>query len=600
MKIAGHTMGTPELTVKEAAQLFAQAGMDAIEIIYQDDYKCAVHSDMTEDELRDLKQYLDSLEIEVSCIVSYASDYNQPDREKRCLAMDECRCCMRVANILGARFIRIYGGTFLENDDGFEEKRKILAETMRELAGEAAQYGICLVLENHFNTMTTGPQITYDIVKETGCDNVGILYDQANIGFLSGENYRDCIRIQKDKIFYVHVKDFQFKSENAKFKAGSVSHVSEDERAVVTRIVGEGILPWREILRELRDIGYDGYLSLEYERRWHQMDIPEASVGMTASAAYIRKILQELEDGSSHKILNFGSLNLDYTYHLSHIVRAGETISSKKLEMHPGGKGLNQSVALARAGAAVYHAGLVGEDGMWLKSLCEDCGICGDFIECCDTRTGNAIIQVDESGNNCIILFPGANHAVNEEMTERVLNRFDKGDILLLQNEINDIAGIMEKAYQKGMKVVLNPSPCDESVRCCDLAKVSLMILNEVEGEQLTGTADGEQILGRLQEQYPDMEIVLTLGEQGAWFADKNHTFFQPAFPVDAVDTTGAGDTFTGYFIREYLLEEKTPQAALKTAAAASALAVQKWGASSSIPSRSEVEQELERLGETV
>lgn len=599
MKIAGHTMGTPELSVREAAQLFAEAGMDAIEIIYQDDYKCAVHSDTTEEELRGLKCYLDGLKLEVSCIVSYASDYNQPDRERRCRAMDECRRCIKVAELLGAHFIRIYGGTFLADDNDFDEKRRILVATMRELAEEAAQHGISLVLENHFNTMTTGPQITCDIVKEIDCDNVGILYDQANIGFLSGEDYKECIRIQKDKIYYVHVKDFKFKSGKTKFKAGSVSHVNEDERAVVTRIVGEGILPWPEILRELRDAGYDGYLSLEYERRWHPSDIPEASVGMTVSAAYVRTILQELESGSSlRKILNFGSLNLDYTYHLSHIVREGETISSKALEIHPGGKGLNQSVALAQAGAVVYHAGLVGEDGMWLKKLCKDCGIHGDFIELCDTRTGNAIIQVDEAGNNCIILFPGANHAVSEEMVERVLNRFDKGDILLLQNEINNIDKIMEKAYGKGMRVVLNPSPCDESIMRCNLSQVSLMILNEVEGEQLTGTADGKQIIRRLQERYRDMEIVLTMGKQGAWFADKMHTVFQPAFPVEAVDTTGAGDTFTGFFIREYLIYGKTPQAALKTAAAAAALAVQKWGASSSIPSWCQVEQTI--FGEDV
>ncbi len=600
MKIAGHTMGTPELTVEEAAQLFAELGMDAIEIIYQDGYKCAVHSDTTEIELKKLKAFLDGLGLEVSCIVSYTSDYNQPDREKRCQAMDECRRCMKIAAALEARFIRIYGGTFLEGDTGFDEKRRILTETMRELADEAAEHGISLVLENHFNTMTTGPQITWDIVNEIGRDNVGILYDQANISFLSGEDYKDCISIQRDKIFYVHVKDFKFKSEGMKFRADSVSHVDETERAVITRIVGEGILPWPEIIRELHLTGYDGYLSLEYERRWHPMDIPEAAVGMAASAAYVKKILESIEKRKVPVVLNFGSLNLDYTYHLSHIVEKGETISSEALEIHPGGKGLNQSIALARAGAEVYHAGLTGEDGRWLKGLCEDCGIHSDFIELCDIRTGNAIIQVDEAGNNCIILFPGANHAVSEEMADRVLSQFGKGDILLLQNEINDIDKIMDKACQKEMRIVLNPSPCDEAVLRCDLSCVSLLILNEVEGAQLTGKTDEKQIIRSLTERYENMEIVLTLGERGAWFADKHHMVFQPAYSVEAVDTTGAGDTFTGYFIREYLLGGKCPEDALKKASAASALAVQKWGASSSIPYRSEVEQEMMDFGENI
>lgn len=600
MKIAGHTMGTPELTVKEAARLFAEAGMDAIEIIYQDGYQCAIHSDTTEEELKELKGFLGELKLEVSCIVSYASDYNQPDREKRYQAMEECRCCIKVARILGASFIRIYGGTFLEGDRGFDEKRHILVDTMRKLADEAAESGISLVLENHFNTMTTGPQITCEIVREIDRDNVGILYDQANIGFLSGEDYKDCIRIQKDKIYYVHVKDFKFKSEGMKFRADSVSHVDEDARAVVTRIVGEGILPWPEIIGELHRIGYDGYLSLEYERRWHPMDIPEAAVGMTASASYVRTILEGFQERKSPVVINFGSLNLDYTYHLPHVVAEGETISSKELEIHPGGKGLNQSIALARAGATVYHAGLTGGDGVWLKGLCEDCGIHADYVECCDTRTGNAIIQVDDAGNNCIILFPGANHAITEEMADRVLAQFDRKDILLLQNEINDVDRIIDKASQKGMRIVLNPSPCDEAVIAWDLSGVSLLILNEVEGAQLTGTDDEEQMIHSLTGRYKDMEIVLTLGKRGAWFADQSQKVFQPAYPVEAVDTTGAGDTFTGYFVREYLINGKQPQDALKTAAAASALAVQRWGASSSVPGADEVRQALIKFGETV
>lgn len=287
-------MGTPELTVLEAAQLFADSGMDAIEIIYQDGYKSALHSDTSGEEIQELKKSLDAMGLEVSGIVSYASDYNLPDESRRRKALDECRRCMELARLLNAHNIRIYGGTFLEDDDCFDEKRRILVESMRTLADEAVQDGINLVLENHFNTMTTGPQITYDIVKEINRDNVGILYDQANISFLSGEDYERCIEIQKDKIYYVHVKDFKFKAEGMKFKAGSVSHVNEDERAVITRIVGEGILPWKKIIKRLHEIGYDGYLSLEYERRWHPMDIPEAAVGMVQSADYLKNILKEL------------------------------------------------------------------------------------------------------------------------------------------------------------------------------------------------------------------------------------------------------------------------------------------------------------------
>lgn len=295
MKIAGHTMGTPELTVKEAIELFSGIGMDAVEIIYQDGYKCALHSDTTQAELSDLKETLQKFSMEVSCIVSYASDYNQPDLHRRKQACDDCRTCIRLASQLGAGYVRIYGGSYMEGEEDFEGKKRILVESMRELANEAKQYGVSLVIENHFNTMATGPQITYDIVKAIDMDNVGILYDQANISFLSGEDYKKCIQIQKDKIFYVHVKDFQFKKEGMKFSAASVSHVEEDERAVITKIVGEGILPWSDIINELARVGYDGYLSLEYERRWHPMDIPTADIGMLKSAQFLEDILQKIK-----------------------------------------------------------------------------------------------------------------------------------------------------------------------------------------------------------------------------------------------------------------------------------------------------------------
>jgi L-ribulose-5-phosphate 3-epimerase len=165
---------------------------------------------------------------------------------------------------------------------------------MRCLADIASPLGITLVLENHFNTMTTGPRITHEIVEGIGRQNVKILYDQANICFLSGEDYTDCIDIQKGLIGYVHVKDLVFKNNNAGFKAGSVTHVTEEERAVSSRIPGEGILPWDKIIRLLNDTGYDGYLSLEYERRWHPKDLPLAEIGMKQGAHYLHDILRNL------------------------------------------------------------------------------------------------------------------------------------------------------------------------------------------------------------------------------------------------------------------------------------------------------------------
>lgn len=288
------------------------------------------------------------------------------------------------------------------------------------------------------------------------------------------------------------------------------------------------------------------------------------------------------------KILNFGSLNLDYTYHLEHIVQPGETITSAGLEIHPGGKGLNQSVALAKAGAPVFHAGQIGEDGEFLRQVCAESGVDTRFVRTVSERSGNAIIQIDRNGQNCIILFPGANRTIEKSFADEVLESFTEGDWLLLQNEINELPYLIEKAYRLGMKIILNPSPMDERLKECDLSRISLFLINEVEGRQLTLEAEPDQILDRMRERFPQAETVLTLGERGSVYDDGSRRIRQSTFPAEAVDTTGAGDTFSGYFLAEYLRTGK-PEQALRLAAAAAAIAVSRPGAAQAIPDLEEV-----------
>ena len=164
------------------------------------------------------------------------------------------------------------------------------------------------------------------------------------------------------------------------------------------------------------------------------------------------------------KVLCFGSLNIDYTYKVDHFVKKGETLSSGSLQVFSGGKGLNQSIALARAGAETYHAGSIGEDGRFLLEQLQDAGVDTRYVTVLETvRTGNAIIQNDKEGDNCILLYGGANQAVTTNQADAVLEHFRKGDFLVLQNEINELAYIMERAHERGMKIVLNPSPMDEN-----------------------------------------------------------------------------------------------------------------------------------------
>ena len=289
------------------------------------------------------------------------------------------------------------------------------------------------------------------------------------------------------------------------------------------------------------------------------------------------------------KVLSFGSLNIDYVYHVDHIVNKGETISSASLDVIPGGKGLNQSIALAKAGAKVFHAGKIGEEGTFLLDWCRENGVNTDWVGIeTDTKTGHAIIQVDEHAENCIVLFGGSNQKQTKEQIDKTMEAFGKGDVLLLQNEINHLPYLIDKAYEKEMMIILNPSPMNEKIFECDLKKVSLFLLNEVEGEQISGVKDEKEMCAMLREKYSNAKFVLTLGSKGAYYFDQKDICFQEAFKVDAVDTTAAGDTFTGYFVAE-MLNGSTVERALKVAAKASSIAVSRKGASVSIPVREEV-----------
>ena len=290
------------------------------------------------------------------------------------------------------------------------------------------------------------------------------------------------------------------------------------------------------------------------------------------------------------KILNFGSLNIDYVYSLNHFVQKGETITSDKLNVFAGGKGLNQSIALSRAGGNVYHAGAIGADGVFLEEVLNEAGVDTRFLmKCKDVRTGNAIIQKDRGGDNCIILYGGANQAITKEMADEVLSAFGEGDWLFLQNEISEIPYIVEKAHERGMRIVLNPSPMNEQILRINLNYIDCFILNEVEAHALVQKdVDKAALLNQLKERFPHAEIVLTLGEKGSVYAGTEGIAEQKAYQVATVDTTAAGDTFIGYYMAERLQGESVKEA-LDMAARASAIAVSKKGAAPSIPKRDEV-----------
>ena len=288
------------------------------------------------------------------------------------------------------------------------------------------------------------------------------------------------------------------------------------------------------------------------------------------------------------KILNFGSLNMDLVYRLPHFVRPGETLAAEDFRRFPGGKGLNQSIALARAGARVLHAGKVGPDGALLLDTLREAGVDVSPVAAGEEPSGHAVIQVERSGQNAILIYPGANGAITEGEMDAALERMEAGDWLLLQNEINGIPAIMEKAKARGLKIAFNPAPMDEGVKAYPLDLVDLFVVNETEAAALTGLTGETDALAAMEKSWPQAIHLVTLGARGSLCAAGGRRYAAAAQTVQAVDTTAAGDTYIGYFLA-LLLEGQPIGVCMETAARASAIAVTRPGAAPSIPLRREL-----------
>jgi ribokinase len=291
------------------------------------------------------------------------------------------------------------------------------------------------------------------------------------------------------------------------------------------------------------------------------------------------------------EILNFGSLNIDHVYEVDDFVQPGETIRSQNYRQFCGGKGQNQSIALAYAGARVSHAGCIGTDGLVLKERLEAAGVDTRFVEIIDGASGHAVIQVNREGENAIIINGGANETINAQTAAHVVSAFSAGDYLLLQNEISAIPYIMQEGADKGLQIIFNPAPMTAAVQSYPLHLVSIFVLNEIEGQALTGEVEPDGILNSMLRRHPDAGTVLTRGKNGASYSDRKQQIHVAAPKVNAVDTTAAGDTFIGYMLAG-LAYEKPIEGVLETACRAAALCVTRPGAAESIPTR----QELGRL----
>ncbi len=288
-------------------------------------------------------------------------------------------------------------------------------------------------------------------------------------------------------------------------------------------------------------------------------------------------------------IVNLGSLNVDRVFRVAHIARPGETIAAESLRLFAGGKGANQSVALARAGAQVVHVGCIGSDGDWLTEKLAGEGVEVTHVATAANSTGQAIIQVDHAGENAILLSPGANHDVSPAAIDRALDEAAPRSWLLTQNETSGVEHAIRAAHARGLRVALNPAPFNEQVREYPLELVHLLCVNATEGSGLAGETSPDRILVALTARLPHCEILLTLGADGAIYRRSEFELRQSAPRVEVVDTTAAGDTLLGYFLAGRAAGVD-PETCLKLAIRAAALCVTRSGAMDSIPRREEVE----------
>ncbi len=296
MKVAGHTMATPHLSLEAAIKLFEKLGLDGIEIICRDDYFCGVHPDISEAEAKRLASFIQSHHLEITCLTPYITELNSPNPEVLAEEIIKMRTCIQIAFWLGCPFIRTYGGSFFpeEGKESFEKKSEIFINTMKQLGSFAHDLGVCLVVENHFNTLTDTAKHTVDIVSKVHNPGVGILYDQANLGFIKAEPFDQAISLQSSYIRHVHAKDFVFKVADKSFQSREVTKTTASERIVHSRVIGDGIVPWREIVRSLKRIGYKGFYSLEYEYWRHPEDLPPPEIGMKIGNDRLKEYEREI------------------------------------------------------------------------------------------------------------------------------------------------------------------------------------------------------------------------------------------------------------------------------------------------------------------
>ncbi len=285
-------------------------------------------------------------------------------------------------------------------------------------------------------------------------------------------------------------------------------------------------------------------------------------------------------------VFNLGSINIDNVYALDRLPKPGETLPAKDFNRGLGGKGANQSIAIARAGGQVHHIGAIGDQSEWTVQALFEAGVDTGNIATVQTPTGHAVIFVDQMAENSIVLLPGANMQITTEQINSALSAAEPGDWFLLQNETNLGSVAAKIAQEMGMRVCYSAAPFSVRAVTEILPFTSLLVVNEIEFQQLKSELSyADRALSRIK-------LIVTYGAKGATYFNRGEKIEMAAYPSDAVDTTGAGDTFLGYALSA--LDQGEPVVdAMNQAAAAAAIQVSRPGAAAAIPKFSEVQNFL-------
>lgn len=286
-------------------------------------------------------------------------------------------------------------------------------------------------------------------------------------------------------------------------------------------------------------------------------------------------------------IYNLGSINTDFFYSVPHLPKPGETLAATGYSYGLGGKGANQSIAAAQGGARVIHIGSVGSDGGWAVDQLKGYGVDVQNIARLDMPTGHAIVNIAPDGENAIVIYSSANMAQDAGRIMSAMESVKPKDFCLLQNETSQVPYTAEHAKEKGLRVVYSAAPFDSDAAQEVLPFVDLLVVNEVEAEQLSAA------IGVSASELPVSEILITRGSKGATYRAGDTKVEVPAFEVDPVDTTGAGDTYLGFFIAGLDAGMET-KGAMTFAAAGAAVQVTQPGTADAIPNLAEVKAFLE------